>query len=125
MEGSSCASKSILTALNELWSFIYASIESLPTRLRSTYIFPFRNREKADYNQLTKFHISAMPTKLIRKQFLLTDEENSRLEVEARNAGLSVSNLTRKRHGLKLLTSGGKRNKEVPATDDSFGPEPK
>jgi hypothetical protein len=50
-----------------------------------------------------------MPTKLIRKQFLLTDEENKQLESEAKKEGLSVSNLTRKRHGLKPLDAGGKR----------------
>jgi hypothetical protein len=52
-----------------------------------------------------------MPTKLIRKQFLLTEEENKQLEAEAHKEGLSVSNLTRKRHGLKTLESGGKREK--------------
>lgn len=52
-----------------------------------------------------------MPTKLIRKQFLLTEEENKKLESEAQKEGLSVSNLTRKRHGLKLLEAGGKRKK--------------
>lgn len=52
-----------------------------------------------------------MPTKLIRKQFLLTEEENKQLEAEAQKEGLSVSNLTRKRHGLKTLEAGGKRNK--------------
>ena len=50
-----------------------------------------------------------MPTKLIRKQFLLTEEENKQLESEAKKEGLSVSNLTRKRHGLKPLEAGGKR----------------
>ena len=52
-----------------------------------------------------------MPTKLIRKQFLLTEEENKQLEAQAEKEGLSVSNLTRKRHGLKTLEAGGKRNK--------------
>lgn len=52
-----------------------------------------------------------MPTKLIRKQFLLTKEENRQLEAEAKKEGLSVSNLTRKRHGLKILEAGGKREK--------------
>lgn len=52
-----------------------------------------------------------MPTKLIRKQFLLTDEENSLLEQQAEKENLSVSNLTRKRHGLKVLEAGGKREK--------------
>lgn len=52
-----------------------------------------------------------MPTKLIRKQFLLTEEENKQLEIEAKKEGLSVSNLTRKRHGLKPLEAGGKREK--------------
>lgn len=50
-----------------------------------------------------------MPTKLIRKQFLLTEEENKKLEDEAKKQGLSVSNLTRKRHGLDPLEAGGKR----------------
>jgi hypothetical protein len=50
-----------------------------------------------------------MPTKLIRKQFLLTEEENRQIESEANNEGLSVSNLTRKRHGLEPLEAGGKR----------------
>jgi len=50
-----------------------------------------------------------MPTKLIRKQFLLTKEENSQIELEAKKTGLSVSNLTRKLHGLKPLEAGGKR----------------
>jgi hypothetical protein len=59
-----------------------------------------------------------MPTKLIRKQFLLTEEENKQLEEEAQREGLSVSNLTRKRHGLKLLEAGGKREKiERPSKD--------
>ncbi len=50
-----------------------------------------------------------MPTQLIRKQFLLSEEENKKLEKEAEKEGLSVSNLTRKRHGLKPLEAGGKR----------------
>lgn len=52
-----------------------------------------------------------MPTKLIRKQFLLTEEENKQIEAEAAKQGLSVSNLTRKLHGLKPLEAGGKRQK--------------
>ena len=52
-----------------------------------------------------------MPTKLIRKQFLLTQEENKKLEIEAQKENLSVSNLTRKRHGLETLEAGGKRKK--------------
>ncbi len=52
-----------------------------------------------------------MPTKLIRKQFLLTEEENKQIESEAKKQGLSVSNLTRKRHGLEALEAGGKREK--------------
>jgi hypothetical protein len=52
-----------------------------------------------------------MPTQLIRKQFLLTEEENRKLETEAKKEGLSVSNLTRKRHGLEALEAGGKREK--------------
>lgn len=56
-----------------------------------------------------------MPTKLIRKQFLLSVEENKRLEGEASRKGLSVSNLTRTLHGLEPLKAGGKRrqNKSV------------
>ena len=50
-----------------------------------------------------------MPTKLIRKQFLLTEEENKQIESEAKKQGLSVSNLTRKQHGLEPLEAGGKR----------------
>jgi hypothetical protein len=50
-----------------------------------------------------------MPTKLIRKQFLLTEEENRQIELEAKREGLSVSNLTRKRHGLETLEAGGRR----------------
>ena len=50
-----------------------------------------------------------MPTNLIRKQFLLTEAENERLEAEAGREGLSVSNLTRLRHGLEPLEMGGKR----------------
>ncbi len=50
-----------------------------------------------------------MPTKLIRKQFLLTEEENRQIESVAIKQGLSVSNLTRKLHGLKPLEAGGKR----------------
>jgi hypothetical protein len=52
-----------------------------------------------------------MPTKLIRKQFLLTEEENKKIEAEAEKEGLSVSNLTRKLHGLEPLKAGGKRKK--------------
>ena len=52
-----------------------------------------------------------MPTKLIRKQFLLSDEENERLELQAEAKGLSVSNLTRVRHGLKPLDVGRKSEK--------------
>jgi hypothetical protein len=50
-----------------------------------------------------------MPTNLIRKQFLLTEEENKKIEEEAKRQGLSVSNLTRKLHGLEILEAGGKR----------------
>ncbi|HEX8396046.1 MAG TPA: hypothetical protein VF644_01265 [Pyrinomonadaceae bacterium] len=52
-----------------------------------------------------------MPTQLIRKQFLLTKEENRQIEVEAKKEGLSVSNLTRKLHGLEPLGAGGSRPK--------------
>ena len=50
-----------------------------------------------------------MPTKLIRKQFLLNAEENKQIEAEAKKQGLSVSNLTRIKHGLEPLEAGGKR----------------
>lgn len=52
-----------------------------------------------------------MPTKLIRKQFLLSKDEDAKLQAEAKRQGLSVSNLTRKRHGLKPLETGGRRTK--------------
>lgn len=52
-----------------------------------------------------------MPTNLIRKQFLLTDEENQQVEKKAEEKGLSVSNYTRKLHGLEPLEVGGKRKK--------------
>ena len=55
-----------------------------------------------------------MPTKLIRKQFLLTKEEDEKLQAEAKRQGLSVSNLTRKLHGLEPLEAGGKREKTKP-----------
>lgn len=54
-----------------------------------------------------------MPTKLIRKQFLLSDEENAKIEARAKKEGLSVSNLTRKLHGLEPLGAGGKRESTV------------
>ena len=47
-----------------------------------------------------------MPTELIRKQFLLTEEENQEIERKAASKGLSVSNLTRVLHGLKPLKKG-------------------
>jgi hypothetical protein len=47
-----------------------------------------------------------MPTELIRKQFLLTEEENLKIEREAESKGLSVSNLTRILHGLEPLKKG-------------------
>jgi hypothetical protein len=50
-----------------------------------------------------------MPTKLIRKQFLLSDDENQKLESEASKRGLSVSNLTRVLYGLEPLKAGGGR----------------
>ncbi|HEX8288738.1 MAG TPA: hypothetical protein VF556_12110 [Pyrinomonadaceae bacterium] len=52
-----------------------------------------------------------MPTQLIRKQFLLTEDENKKLEAEAKSKGLSVSNLTRIKHSLEPLGAGGKREK--------------
>lgn len=55
-----------------------------------------------------------MPTELIRKQFLLTEEENLKIEQEAQSRGLSVSNLTRILHGLEPLKKGvtNKKDKE-------------
>lgn len=47
-----------------------------------------------------------MPTELIRKQFLLTEEENLEIEKKAASKGLSVSNLTRVLHGLEPLKKG-------------------
>ncbi len=47
-----------------------------------------------------------MPTELIRKQFLLTEEENLKIEQIAESKGLSVSNLTRILHGLEPLKKG-------------------
>ena len=47
-----------------------------------------------------------MPTELIRKQFLLTEEENLEIERKAESKGLSVSNLTRVLHGLEPLKKG-------------------
>ena len=47
-----------------------------------------------------------MPTELIRKQFLLTEEENQEIEQIAESKGLSVSNLTRMLHGLEPLKKG-------------------
>lgn len=55
-----------------------------------------------------------MPTKLLRKQFLLTKEEDEQLQAEAKRQGLSVSNLTRKLHRLEPLEAGGKREKRKP-----------
>lgn len=54
-----------------------------------------------------------MPTKLLRKQFLLTDEENAVVEARAEKAGMSVSNYTRKLHGLKPLEQGRKQKSVV------------
>ena len=56
-----------------------------------------------------------MPTKLIRKQFLLSEEEDEHLQAKARREGLSVSNLTRKLFGLPVLESGGARIKANPS----------
>ena len=53
-----------------------------------------------------------MPTKLLRKQFLLTDEENLEIEKQADKAGLSVSNLARKKFGLKPLEQGRRQQKK-------------
>ena len=47
-----------------------------------------------------------MPTELIRKQFLLSEEENLKIEQEAESKGLSVSNLTRILYGLEPLKKG-------------------
>lgn len=52
-----------------------------------------------------------MPTELIRKQFLLTQEENRKIERIAESKGLSVSNLTRILHGLEPLKKGVVGNK--------------
>ena len=54
-----------------------------------------------------------MPTKLIRKQFLLSDDENKKLENEASKRGLSVSNLTRTLYGLEPLQAGGGRKQKL------------
>jgi hypothetical protein len=56
-----------------------------------------------------------MPTELIRKQFLLTEEENLEIEKKAESKGLSVSNYTRILHGLEPLKKGmpSKKNAEV------------
>lgn len=50
-----------------------------------------------------------MPTNLIRKQFLLSEDENEVIEAQAEKKGLSVSNLTRTKYGLEPLEMGGKR----------------
>lgn len=58
-----------------------------------------------------------MPTELIRKQFLLTEDENAEIEQKADSEGLSVSNLTRKLYGLQPLKKGvpsGKRKTGKP-----------
>lgn len=60
-----------------------------------------------------------MPTELIRKQFLLTEEENERIEEKAKQLGLSVSNYTRKLHGLKPLEKGGARIKQKESNNKS------
>ncbi len=52
-----------------------------------------------------------MPTRLIRKQFLLTKEENAKIELEAKKEEISVSNLTRRLYGLEQIKAGGKREK--------------
>jgi hypothetical protein len=56
-----------------------------------------------------------MPTELIRKQFLLTEEENLEIEKKAESKGLSVSNYTRILHGLEPLKKGmpSKKNAET------------
>lgn len=51
-----------------------------------------------------------MPTKLIRKQFLISNEENKKLERIARSLGVSVSNLARIKFGLAPLEMGRKKN---------------
>jgi len=60
-----------------------------------------------------------MPTKLIRKQFLLSKEENERIEKEAKSQKLSVSNLTRKHFGLGPLAAGGNRAKTKTSKSDT------
>ena len=65
-----------------------------------------------------------MPTNLIRKQFLLTEEENHEIETKAREEGLSVSNLTRRLYRLKPLEAGGKREKSGrPSTNQTDTPK--
>ncbi len=61
-----------------------------------------------------------MPTELIRKQFLLTKEENLKIEKEAENRGLSVSNLTRMLHGLKSLKKGMSSKKTKDKNSESI-----
>jgi hypothetical protein len=56
-----------------------------------------------------------MPTELIRKQFLLTKEENLEIEKKAESKGLSVSNYTRVLHGLEPLKKGMPSKKNVEA----------
>lgn len=53
-----------------------------------------------------------MPTELLRKQFLLTAEENELIEAQAKAAGLSVSNYTRKLYKLPPLQPGKKPKSE-------------
>lgn len=52
-----------------------------------------------------------MPSELIRKSFLLTDEESAEIEKRASDKKLSVSNLVRERLGLKPLERGFARIK--------------
>jgi hypothetical protein len=56
-----------------------------------------------------------MPTELIRKQFLLTEEENLEIEKKAESKGLSVSNYTRILHGLEPLKKGMPKKKNAEA----------
>ena len=66
-----------------------------------------------------------MPTELIRKQFLLSAEENLKIEREAESKGLSVSNLTRTLYGLEPLKKGVPSKKVEETTSKSRPPKVK
>lgn len=59
----------------------------------------------------------SMPTELIRKQVLLSDDENAELERKAKENKLSVSNYIRKALGFKPLERGFARIKEKKESD--------